>query len=513
MSTKTLKELHDGDGRTARARILLWSMIAVVAAGAFWGRSAAGKEGAFKHLAGDHWTEGVVEGGWITCYASVGGGSSIPADAIFSLDGRLVFVTGISGHARGKTEIVTIAYDVESGEKEWVRSHRRLRDDSSMVAQIVICPRGDRLYLAGWRHGRGKTSTLTLAYDTRTGKLLWESDYLASKSLGSQGRDLAVSPDGSLLFVRSKLGTQNSASGDAVVAYEARTGKLVWESVMDGREQGLTHMVVCADGRRLYVSGVQWQRDSVVEWRVSALDPANGVLLWSIVEPVLDSAELSGVMLSDGGDKMFLYGTCPSRGGVSAVAIDVLAGKMSWHRSYFADRRLSELFCHLVEADGDQQIMLMAKEAVPGKGKALMASALQVGTGDDLWTSEKPWAFFSHLPASHSMARAGALLVTAENSGAPHVPLTVSALDFSTGRPLGMAYSHLRHDVGFYPRLMAVSPDAQSIVVCGMMKFSAAGNPAYGTVLYRLKGVAPSGETSSLDAMRPGIQEGVLSSW
>jgi DNA-binding beta-propeller fold protein YncE len=112
-------------------------------------------------------------------------------------------MTGTSGRLRGSEDFSTVAYDAATGKTRWAEAYNGPADDTDLGGAVAVSPDGSTVFVAGLSTGsttRGDYATL--AYETSTGAMLWVQRYNGVVTHGGDSpADLAVSPDGSAVFV------------------------------------------------------------------------------------------------------------------------------------------------------------------------------------------------------------------------------------------------------------------------------------------------------------------------
>lgn len=229
-----------------------------------------------------------------------------------SPDGSAVFAAGYAGKRRAPDQVI-VAYDAATGAQLWRITGPANGGESTALA---VSPDGSTLYASGagqtaaystaggaqlWADpvagalalsadgatlflttDNGSGSSLTEAIDPASGAVLWQSSYDATSYFTS----VAVSPDGSTVFVAGATWTKSSSWQLTAVAYDAADGARLWAastraytvvSAVDG-------LAVTSDGSALVVAGTVVTRVHGVDlfhWHTLALDPATGATLWS----------------------------------------------------------------------------------------------------------------------------------------------------------------------------------------------------------------------------------------
>jgi len=143
------------------------------------------------------------------------GSSGSPDDLSVSPDGQTVVVVG----ALVPGGFTTVAYDAATGDRRWSDSLEQGWAKSTVVSLV-----SGTAFVSGWSTGAGEQSFQTVAYAVSSGATLWWRRFGASPC--SYGNDVALAPDGSLLYVTGKIpdlvegcGSEFSAGDYGTVAY------------------------------------------------------------------------------------------------------------------------------------------------------------------------------------------------------------------------------------------------------------------------------------------------------
>jgi WD40 repeat protein len=219
---------------------------------------------------------------WVARYKGPGRGFWDIAYALgVSPDGSSVFVTGASTEPGGSTymDYQTVAYDAATGARLWGARYDSHSSDDLAYA-LAVSPDGSAVFVTGYR-SVSETDYFTIAYDTVTGARLWSASFDGNNNT-DVAYALAVSPDGSTVFVTGRTGEYGFADY-ATVAYDAATGRPLWQAGYDGPENDedvALALGVSPDGSTVYVTGESGLTNSTHDYATAAYDAVTGAELW-----------------------------------------------------------------------------------------------------------------------------------------------------------------------------------------------------------------------------------------
>jgi DNA-binding beta-propeller fold protein YncE len=226
---------------------------------------------AFDPPTGDHaWTKYVQGGDFI----------DLPDSAFIapSPDGSKLYLTGGLVRTQGHSQdYVTVALDAGTGTPTWLRRYDGGMYDKPFA--IALSPDGSNVYVTGHSDSpTGSDGYLTIAYSAETGTVLWGRRYS-----GGIPDSVTISPDGSKAFVTG-WGSNGSTQDIATVAYDAKTGASLWVRRLNPTGSGFnTGFDVAATDAAAFVTGGVSPGASFV---TLGYDSATGATLW--VRPYTD---------------------------------------------------------------------------------------------------------------------------------------------------------------------------------------------------------------------------------
>src|SRR5437016_7767294 len=258
-----------------------------------------------------------------------------------SPDGARVYVTGISPRARTGEDAATVAYDAATGMRLWVSRYAGPGDDGGWA--IAVSPDGARVYITGFTLGATGRDYLTVAYDAATGSQVWVSTYHRPPE-GSFGNAVAVSPDGTRVYVTGESPGSGTNTDYATIAYEAATGDQVWARRYNGPgnlSDDANAIAVSPDGGSVFVTGVSYAAGTDTDYATIAYDAATGAKAWlrRYNGPGNSEDTASSVAVSPDGTRVYVTGGSAGLGGISdydyaTLAYDAASGAKIWGRRY-----------------------------------------------------------------------------------------------------------------------------------------------------------------------------------
>jgi WD40 repeat protein len=230
-----------------------------------------------------------------------------------SPDGGLVFATGDAEVTPETREYVTVAIDAATGDPVWGAREEVSAGDAAIPNAIAVSPDGSRVFVTGSRTGTDGGSDFwdyfTVAYDTATGARAWSSTYGGPGVNADVPVDIGVSPAGDLVYVTGTSVGDGTGRDFATVAYDAATGEEQWVARHGAEgDDYAAALVPGPGGGRLYVTGTL---------RTFIGDPDIGVVVYQAGSGAqLDAAAIdtgtadgaSDLALSPRGGRVFVTG-------------------------------------------------------------------------------------------------------------------------------------------------------------------------------------------------------------
>ena len=281
---------------------------------------------------------------WVRRYNGPGNSSDAAASVARSADGRRVFVTGTSdgGPATG-LDYATVAYRASTGERLWAARYNGPSSGDDMANSVAVSPDGSKVFVTGRVRGLrlGEEDYATVAYRASTGARLWASVYRGPVQAGNVAYSVAASPDGSKVFVTGGSDGATSGVDYATIAYRASTGARLWVSRYNG--------------------------------------PAN------------DTDNSFAVAVNPAGSKVFVTGR--SQGGVhsgydyATVTYRASTGARLWVSRYNGPGRGDDVATSLVVSSAGSNVFVTGRSQGASSGEDYATVAYGTATGARLWAS------------------------------------------------------------------------------------------------------------------------------
>ena len=178
---------------------------------------------------------------------------------------------------------------------------------------VAVSPDGSQVFVTG-RAG-------TVAYASATGAQLWNDPYKVQWH--RYPGYLAVRPDSSAVYVTSPT-SEGGKVHYITTAYATATGTQLWVARYDAGT--LTGLAVSPDGSQVFVTGSSHQGFATI-----AYDAATGARLWIAPSPAAGAAVALAV--SPDGSKVFVTGSATGTGGsgeYSTMGYSTATGSRLW---------------------------------------------------------------------------------------------------------------------------------------------------------------------------------------
>jgi hypothetical protein len=237
------------------------------------------------------------------------------------------------------------AWASSGGSQRWVASYHV--GDKAFSDAVAVTPDGSTVFVTGTTdQGESDSHFATLAYDGSTGAERWVATFLLHTDHDQYGRGnaLAVSPDGSTVYATGSTAcfrcTDPSINGWATIAYDVASGNRLWVArFLAGVEPG--SIAVSPDGAKVFVNG------SINGGEASetlAYDASDGGTLWAVHSDDIPVYARHALMVSPNGSTVYTASTvtadgftCGPSGGYRTTAMSAVDGSTRWSSTFRFD--------------------------------------------------------------------------------------------------------------------------------------------------------------------------------
>jgi hypothetical protein len=147
---------------------------------------------------------------WVQRYNGPANDVDVSVAAAVSPDGTTVFVTGYSDGPN--VDYATVAYDATTGSPRWLQRYRGPDNKRDIPVAIGVSSDGSSVIVTGYSGGATSGADVaTVAYDAVTGEQRWAQRYNGPRNGPDTPASLALSPDGSMVYVTGSSGHTRTA--------------------------------------------------------------------------------------------------------------------------------------------------------------------------------------------------------------------------------------------------------------------------------------------------------------
>jgi sugar lactone lactonase YvrE len=252
-----------------------------------------------------------------------------------SPDSKTVYVTGTQDFFGGisSRSYDTIALNAATGATVWNTNSKTRPHVGHTLTAIAVSPDGSRVFIAG--------SSGIFAYGAASGIQFWNVEY--KQAYQRRHLSLAVSPDSQTLYVTGGSMAPGTVQHYWTAAIVAPNGFKMWQATYHGpatsQATGSTAIALSPDGSAVYVTGSAGQANGLNEYATIGYDGATGRQLWlaSYSTPnVNDNA--AGLAVSADGSTVYVTGTSIANYNTPAnyatVAYRATSGAQLWSAQY-----------------------------------------------------------------------------------------------------------------------------------------------------------------------------------
>ncbi len=426
---------------------------------------------------------------WAERYNGPGNAGDSARSVAVNRSGTTVFVTGTSASTTTGPDYATAAYDAATGAQLWVERYNGPAGRADEAHSVAVGPGGGRVYVTGVSRGvTSGTDYATIAYAAATGAQLWVRRYNGPASGGDNASTVAVSPDGSAVFVtgfsKRTLTTRRRGNSDyATIAYDAATGARLRYNGTGNREDTAASLGVSPSGRTVFVTGTSTGVSSGGDYATVAYNAATGKQLWvrRYNGPLNSFDAARSVAVSPGRSRVFVTGQSDAHRSLTdyaTITYNAATGQQLWLRRYNGPGNSADDAYSVVVSPAGKKVFVTGDSATV---------AYAAATGARLWARrDNPCGTGPAEKLSMAVSPAGGkVFVTGWcNGSASEADYATVAYDASTGAQLWVRRYNGPANGNDRAYSVTVSPAAGTVFVTGTSAGAGSGSD-YATIAYQ----------------------------
>jgi hypothetical protein len=428
---------------------------------------------------------------WVAKYTGEDSGAAI--STVASPDGSRVYVTGWSDGPSGhRRDFVTIAYNPATGAQLWLASYNSGPGFDDYPQAMAVSPDGTKVFVTGWSPSVGTAATV--AYNAATGAQLWVKRYFSGA-----GRAITVSPDSSKVFITGNdMGTNVSSPTNAdyvTTAYQASTGTRLWTATWagpDGLNDWANAIGVTPDGSQVIVTGYNSTNDRGNEWLTVAYSATNGAQLWfNRFNAAAGNFEdyAAGLAVSPDGSFVAVAGfgsDTATTGDITTIAYNPSDGAQVWLGTYRDPRSDANSGAAVAVSPDSSKVFVTGTGITSPSHRSFETVAFDGATGAPLWATPydgPPDGLGDNFARSVAVSGDGSIaVVTGPSQGNGYLGYDFATLAYNT--TTGAQLWLTRHN----PAVFSHDVPAQLAIVPGANRVAVTGQTqaSYFTVMIAL---------------------------
>jgi hypothetical protein len=259
------------------------------------------------------------------------------------------------------------------------------------VTDLAVSPDGTRVFVTGEVDScYGNCQFATVAYDAATGAELWVALFDGGGTglcTFDEPYAVEVSPNSAWVFVAGTSCVHGGGESGIIIAYDAATGTQLYASRFS--PAGVVDMKISRDGTRLYIT----ESLSIDGFETIAFEASNGDRLWSSIYPGhgLEATYPNALAVSPDGSEVVVTGTTytgtyTQGSNYATVAYSSDTGKQLWVSEYDGPTGSEDYANAVVVSPNSATVFVTGEEGQLAWDYGTVA--YDAKTGAQLWSAE-----------------------------------------------------------------------------------------------------------------------------
>ncbi|MFL5798225.1 MAG: hypothetical protein ACJ77A_09865 [Actinomycetota bacterium] len=413
---------------------------------------------------------------WLKRFNDPANGDDSSHAVAVSPGGSKVFVTG-SGSGPTSTDYVTVAYDASTGARLWLRRYNGPGEDVDFANAIAVSPNGSTVFVTGASPGsKSSYDYATVAYAASTGTQRWVKRYNGPGNDDDEAAALGLSADGSRVFVTGSSAGSGTDHDYATLAYRASTGTRLWVERYNGPGNDFDvarDVQAGPDGSTVFVTGESNESNGIADYATVAYDASTGAKRWvrrydSAAHDVDSATKLA---MTPNGSILFVTGWSdgPTDSDYATLAYDASTGTTLWVRRYNGPGDFFD-FVRDIGVSPDGSTVFVTGWSFSSQTNSDYATlAYDAATGTRLWGKRynAPGGAEDAPNALGVSPDGSTVFVTGVSWGGQNYDFATEAVSSSTGAPLWLKRYNGPGDGFDSSEALAVAPGGSTVFVTG----------------------------------------------
>jgi outer membrane protein assembly factor BamB len=245
-----------------------------------------------------------------------------------------VFVGGVSAIEQSGLNFVLRVYNAETGDLQWEKTLGRApvgfrtRHSPPPTEPLPLCLAGDAIVEGGSRGTSDRGDVVARAYEADTGRLVWQAERQPSEG-GS--RTIQLVSDGSRVYALGHGFKSGKPQFLLLTAMRASDGRVIWEKSLENEEGWLSPSLLAVASDEVFVTAPLCP-SSACSTVILAHQSATGALLWQRqLGGEAGWGRVSG--MSAAGSQILMVGSEPTEQGADSGFVrghDQRTGRLRW---------------------------------------------------------------------------------------------------------------------------------------------------------------------------------------
>lgn len=366
-------------------------------------------------------------------------------------------------------DYVVFAYTSSNGNEAW--SARYDAGSTDEAAAIALSPDGTKVFVTGASTGTGSGfDYATIAYSTANGSQLWVARYNGPANGFDKAYSVTVSPDGSSVYVTGE--SAGSGSDYATVAYSASNGSQQWLMRHNGTGNGNdVARTITADSANVYISGQSASGSSAKDYLTVAYSRSSGTQLWTSSYNGPANGDDGAWSIAVNGSSIFVTGESNGSGSgndYATIAYDTGTGMQQWaSRHNGSGNGYDGAFAIAASPDG-RRVYVTGGSTNAGSGLDYGTLAYDASDGEQLWLKTYNGSSSnSDYATAIKLSPDGSRIYVTGNGTTGNGPDFVTLAYYATGYELWSAVTHSNYDHIWQGNTLSINPDGSRVFITG----------------------------------------------